>query len=482
MVNSIRSKRATDTDQQRAVDSSRHAIVIGGSIAGLLAGRVLADHFDQVTIVERDRFPEKPQPRTGVPQSHQLHVLLYQGQRILEQLLPGLTDELASKGAEAVDWIADYQWLFLGGWGPRFPSEITTNPCTRNLLEAIIRQRLTDKSHVEFLEACTVTDLLTNTGNTAVKGVRVRERNGTEVELPAQFVVDASGRSSKTPKWLQGLGYEIPKETAINSFLGYASCEYQSLSGQPLDYKVLYLMPKAPDNPRGGVIYRVEGDRWIVALIGVGRDYPPTDEAGFLDFAHSLHSPEIYQAIKDAQPISPIYGYQRTENRLRHYERLSRFPENFVVVGDAVCAFNPVYGQGMTVAALGALTLDQCLKQRNQHRSNGNLTGLAQRFQKQLAKVNTVPWLMATSDDCRWPTTEGGQPDRMTRLMHWYLDQVMLVASESAEVYKVLLEVIHLLKPPTAFLQPGILAQVLRQVNYRRVTKTTESREITAPR
>lgn len=408
MVNSIPFKIATDTDQQRAVGSSRHAIVIGGSIAGLLAGRVLADYFDQVTIVERDRFPEKPEPRTGVPQSHQLHVLLYQGQRILEQLFPGLTDELASKGAEAVDWTADYQWLFLGGWGPRFPSEITTNPCTRNLLEAIIRQRLADKSHVEFLEACTVTDLLTNTGNTAVKGVRVRERNGTEVELPAQFVVDASGRSSKAPKWLQGLGYEIPKETAINSFLGYASREYQSLSGQPLDYKVLYLMPKAPDKPRGGVIYRVEGDRWIVALIGVGRDYPPTDEAGFLDFAHSLHSPEIYQAIKDAQPISPIYGYQRTENRLRHYERLSRLPENFVVVGDAVCAFNPVYGQGMTVAALGALILDECLKQRNQHRSNGNLTGLAQRFQKQLAKVNTVPWLMATGDDCRWPTTEGG--------------------------------------------------------------------------
>ena len=154
MVNSIRSKRAIDTDQQRAVDSSRHAIVIGGSIAGLLTGRVLTDHFDQVTIVERDRFPEEPQPRTGVPQSHQLHVLLSRGQRILEQLLPGLTDELASKGAEAVDWIADYQWLFLGGWGPRFPSEITTNSCTRNLLEAIIRQRLTDKSHIKFLECC----------------------------------------------------------------------------------------------------------------------------------------------------------------------------------------------------------------------------------------------------------------------------------------------------------------------------------------
>jgi len=460
-------KIAKDTERQGAVGNGRQAIVMGGSIAGLLAARVLTDHFDQVTIVERDRFPEKPEPRQGVPQSHQLHVLLTQGQRILEQLFPGLTDELADNGAESVDWTADYQWLFLGGWGPKFPSGIITRTCTRNLIEALIRQRLATYNSIKFLEAGTVTGLLTNKGNTAVTGVRVRESNGTEVELPAQFVIDASGRYSKTPQWLQSLGYEAPQETMVNSFLGYASRWYQSLSGEPLDYKVLYLMPKAPNKPRGGVIYRVEGDRWIVTLAGVGRDYPPTDEAGFLEFAHTLQSPEVYEAIKDAQPISPIYGYRRTENRLLHYERLSRFPENFVVVGDAACAFNPVYGQGMTVAALGALTLDQCLKQHFQGGSNQELTGLGRHFQKQLAKVNTVPWLMATSDDFRWSTTEGSKPSPITRLLHWYLDQVMLVAGESTEVYKVLIEVIHFLKPPTAFLQPSILAQVLGQVMNR---------------
>lgn len=451
-------------NQQGSDNNSRQAIVIGGSIAGLLAARVLVDYFDQVTIVERDRFPEKPEPRQGVPQSHQLHVLLTQGQRILEQLFPGLTEELADNGAEAVDWTADYQWLFLGGWGPRFPSGIITRSCTRNLLEALIRQRLAAYKSVEFLEAGTITGLLSNTGNTAVTGVQVRQHNGTETELSAQLIVDASGRNSKTPQWLQTLGYEAPQENTVNSFLGYASRCYQSLSEEALDYKVLYLMPKAPDQSRGGVIYQVEGKHWIVTLIGVGQDYPPTDEADFLEFARSLPSLEVYEAIKDAQPISPIYGYRRTENCWRHYEQLSRFPENFVVVGDAVCAFNPVYGQGMTVAALGAMTLDQCLKQQMQRNPDGNLKGLGKRFQKELSKVNTVPWLMATGDDFRWSTTEGGKPSVITRSLHWYLDQVMLVAGESTEVYKVLVEVIHFLKPPTAFLQSNILVKVLGHV------------------
>ncbi len=445
----------------------RQAIVIGGSIAGLLAARVLADHFDQVTIIERDRFPEKPVPRPGVPQSYQLHVLLSQGQRIIEQLFPGLNEELTVHGASTIDWTADYRFLLPRGWAPRFSSAIASRSCTRNLLEAVIRQQLDLESRVEFKLGTLVTGLLSNTLHDLVTGVRIKDGNGTEAELSAQLVIDASGRSSKAPLWLQSLGYDTPTQTVINSFLGYSSRTYQSLSGEPLDYKVLYILPSAPDHPRGGVLYQVEGNCWIVGLVGVGRDYPPTDEAGFLDFARSLRSPEIYEAIKDAQPISPIYGYQRTENQLRHYEQLSRLPENFLVVGDAVCAFNPVYGQGMTAAALGALTLDRCLKQLKEHPSNRDLTGLAIHFQKQLSKVNTAPWLIATGDDFRWSTTVGGQPNLMIRLMHWYLDQVMLTACSRASVYEAFLKVLHLLQPPTALFQPGVLVPVLLQVMNR---------------
>ncbi|HLP90618.1 MAG TPA: FAD-dependent monooxygenase [Nostocaceae cyanobacterium] len=455
-----------NTVPEKAV-SNGEAIVIGGSIAGMLAARVLTDHFNKVTIVERDHLPEQPAPRSGVPQSYQIHVLLTQGQRIIEQLFPGLSEELTVHGASRINWTTDAKLLLPGGWAPHFTSQISSSNCSRILLESVIRQRLKSNSRLEFQEASIVTGLLTNTSNTAVTGVRVKNSNGTETELSAQLVIDASGRNSKASEWLQSLGYDQPIETVVNSFLGYSTRWYQSLAGKSLDHKALYIMPSAPDCTRGGIIYQIEGDRWGVILMGVSRDYPPTDETGFLEFARSLRSPEVYEAIKDAQPISPIYGYKRTENRLLHYEKLSRWPENFLVIGDAVCAFNPVYGQGMTTAALGAITLDQCLKQFKQHGSNQDLKGLAQNFQQHLAQVNATPWMMATSDDFRWAMTEGGRPNLIMRLMHWYIDQVMLTVNNNTQVHKVFTELLHLLKRPNALFQPGVLIPVFLQVMNR---------------
>jgi 2-polyprenyl-6-methoxyphenol hydroxylase-like FAD-dependent oxidoreductase len=438
-----------------------HALVIGGSIAGLLAARVLADHFDRVTIVERDRFPEKAEPRPGVPQSNQVHVLLTRGQQILEQLFPGFKAELADKNSSSVDWTADSPFLSSSGWAPRFPSGITTQTCTRNLLEMLIRKRLTTYPHLQFRDASQVVNLLGNTDNTAIQGVLIRDRDGNQAELSAQLVIDASGRGSKAPEWLQTLGYGKPKETAIDSFLGYASRWYQCPADFQSDWKVLTIMTKAPNKTRAGSLFPIEDNRWIVTLAGVCRDYPPVDEAGFLDFAHSLRSPIIYKAIENAQPLSPVYSYRRTGNRLRHYERMSKFPENFVIIGDAVCAFNPIYGQGMTVAMLGALTLDRCLKQYKPHRNNKDLRGFSRRFQKHLAKVNNTSWQMAIGEDLRWPTTIGAKPNTILRLMHAYIDRVIMVAVENPKVYQTFLEVMHMLKPMSALFKPSILIQVL---------------------
>ena len=439
-----------------------HAVVIGGSIAGLLAGRILTNHFEHVTIVERDRLPQDPTPRPGVPQSYHIHGLLNQGQRILEQLFPGLTASLIKKGAIKFDWAADSTWLWRSGWSPRFASGITICACSRNLLELTIRKHLENFSQVNFLEAALVTELLTNRNKTAVEGVRVRVGHEREIELSAQLVVDASGRNSQTHKWLEALGYEMPQETRINSFLGYASRLYQRPVQGERDWKLLYVMPSAPDNSRGGIIFPLEGDRWIVTLIGIGKDYPPTEETGFLDFARSLRSSLLYQAITNAQPISPIYGYRNSENCLRHYEKLERMPENLVILGDAVCCFNPIYGQGMTVAALDALTLDICLEQQQPSRGKENFDGLSRRFQQQIAKVNQTPWMMATGDDLRWPTTVGAKPDLITRLMQKYLDQVINAAVENNTVYKALSEVQNMLKPSTALFTPHILLKVLQ--------------------
>ena len=464
-----------NVEQELTIGGGTHALVIGGSIAGLLAARVLVNHFDRVTVVERDRLPGQPIPRQGVPQANHVHVLLTQGQRILEQLFPGLEAELTAAGTPTVDWIADWSVFGVLGWGPRFPSSLTGLTCSRSLLEWSLRRRLAacntrsvkpEAYRLQFLEETQVTELLTDDHKSKVTGVRLcfraeTERTMSESTLAADLVVDASGRSSSLPKWLVALGYQPPQKTVINSFLGYASRWYQRPEVQA-DWQGLLVASKPPEHRRGGVLYPVEGDRWVLTLSGIGRDYPPTDEAGFLDFARSLRSPIIYEAIKDAQPLSPIYSYRGTENRLCHYEKLSRLPEGLVVVGDAVCAFNPVYGQGMTVAAKAALTLDECLHQQFR-RDKSTLTGLTQRFQQRLAQVNATPWLMATGEDLRWPTTEGGQPDRMSRLMHQYMDRVQLLSINNIGVYQTFWEVVHMLKPPTALFQPSILAQVLRQ-------------------
>lgn len=455
-------------EQNLALSSGRHALVIGGSIAGLLAARVLVNHFDRVTIVERDRFPEQPSPRQGVPQVSHVHVLLTQGERILEQLFPGIGAELTAAGAPAGDWIADWSVLGVWGWGPRFDSGLIGHMCSRNLLEWVLRRSLASYDHLQFLEESQVTELTTDVNKSKVTGVRLRSSaiampapQPQSMELATQLVVDATGRNSSVPEWLVALGYQPPQKTVINSFLGYASRWYQRPEGFNADWQGLSVASKPPDHRRGGVLYPVEGNRWVVTLGGIGRDYPPNDEAGFLDFTRSLRSPIIYEALKDAQPISPIYTYRGTENRLCHYEKLSRLPEGLVVLGDAVCAFNPVYGQGMTVAALGALTLDECLHQQFQRGSS--LKGLTRRFQKRLAQVNATPWLMATGEDLRWSTTVGGQLDGMSRLMHQYIDRVLLLSLDHPQIYQTFAEVVHMVKPPKALFQPGILAQVLMQ-------------------
>lgn len=455
-----------------APNSHKHALVIGGSIAGLLVARVLNDHFDLVTIVESDFLPARPEWRAGVPQSHHVHVLLARGLKILEQLFPGLQNELAAVGAPRIDWTADFPLLQLGGWAPRFSSDLKMRASSRNLLEWSIRNRLVVDNKVRFLQGTQVIGLLSDTSNSCVTGVRVRARHDhAHAELSANLVVDASGRNSHTPQWLTALGYASPEQTVINSFLGYASRWYQRPTHLQCDWQAVYLLPKPPHEKRGGGIYSVEENRWIATLVGVGRDYPPTDEAGFLDFARTMRNPVVYEVLKDAKPLSPIYGYRRTENRLRHYEKLSRFPENFIVIGDAVCAFNPIYGQGMSVAALGALTLNQCLKQQQR----GDLLGLSKRFQKQLAKVNTTPWLIATGEDLRWQTTEGGRPHLVTGLLHRYFDEVTLLAVESPYTYKVWSEVMHLEKLPSAFFQPGVLARLLyKAIHPRRESKGNE--------
>jgi pimeloyl-ACP methyl ester carboxylesterase/2-polyprenyl-6-methoxyphenol hydroxylase-like FAD-dependent oxidoreductase len=429
------------------------AVVIGGSMAGLLAARVLADQFGEVVIVDRDTFPLGPEPRKGVPQSRHLHVLLARGHRILEHLFPGLLDELIAAGAVPLRWPQDMLWLGIRGWAGRSARGLTFISCRRELLEQRVRQRVLDRPGVRTRQGHDAIGLLATTTQSTVRGVRLRARTDqTDLDIEADLVVDASGRGSHAPEWLEAIGFASPRETVINSFLGYASRLYERSEDGDRDWKGLFLQPNAPEGTRAAALLPVDGNRWHATVAGIARDYPPTDEQGFLDFARSLRTPVFYETIRAARPLTPITAYRSTQNQLRHYDRLARWPERFVVIGDAVCCFNPIYGQGMTVAGESAMELQRWLRDG----------GAAHEFQRRLARTIATPWLLSTGEDFRYPTTEGGRPTPMTRLMHRYLSRVVAKARTDDVVAHHLIHVLQMVAPPTTLFHPEVVARALR--------------------
>jgi 2-polyprenyl-6-methoxyphenol hydroxylase-like FAD-dependent oxidoreductase len=428
----------------------------------MLAARALSDHFDGVTLLERDRSPEAPAARKGLPQGRHVHGLLERGRGALERFLPGLTGELVRAGAEPLDFTRDVAWMSPYGWYARFPGDLRLLASTRDLIDSGVRRRVAALPNVRIRQGADVAGLIRGPGGALVAGVRLRscaaddEEDYEGAELAADLVVVADGRNSRLPAWLAALGHEPPAETVVNSFQGYASRFYRPPAGLEPDWKALYVQQAPPGDPRGGLLSPVEGGRWLVSLVGGDGDYPPTDEAGFLAFARSLRSPALYQAIAGAEPLTPIAGQRATENRLRHYDRLGGLPDGVVAVGDAVCAFNPVYGQGMTAAALGAEALDRWLREGPSHRGPGR----GRVFQRRLARATAAAWRLSAGADYRFRTTEGPPQGRVARLTGWYIDGVMRAATRRPWARRRLAEVLHLLRPPAALFGPGVLARL----------------------
>ncbi len=436
----------------------KHALLIGGSLAGLLAARVLANHFEQVTIIERDTFPNGPTHRNGVPQARHNHILLLRGKAIFERFFPGLEQELLASGATSAD--AGNEFLSVSIFGRIAPVRMGVQMllCSRNLIEWQVRQRLGEYKNIRILSRVEATGFLAQEDNQRVVGVQLRPRGDEPVPntLTADLVVDCSGRGSRASEWLDGLGYPTPETTVVNSHLGY-STRWFKRPEQPQPWKGVLIAVKPPDNPRAGSLLPAEGGRWIVTLAGTAGLYPPTDEAGFMEFASQLSDPILYNAIRQAEPVSQIFGYRRTENQWRHYERLKDWPGGFVVMGDAACCFNPIYGQGMTAAALGASLLDGML----QTQPGAVTTSFVKTFQARLAKRLETPWLMATNEDFRWENTEGDRPGPVARLMQAYFDRVIKLACQDARASLAFNEVVQLLQPPTSLFSPRILAPAL---------------------
>jgi 2-polyprenyl-6-methoxyphenol hydroxylase-like FAD-dependent oxidoreductase len=431
-----------------------HAVVIGASIAGLLHAQVLSRHFARVTLIERDALPDGPEHRPGVPQSRHVHVMLKRGHDLLERFFPGLADEELAAGAPRIDWAREQYWYFAGGYRPRFqyhPIPALSRVC----LEWLVRKRVLAARNIELRQQTEVSGWLHTPERDRVTGVRLSSREGGGVaDLRADLVVDASGRSSRAPAWLEALGFGRVEQTRVDSFLGYASRWYRIPARFDGDFKVLTVQAQAPQGTRMGTLWQLEGGRWFVTLAGVARDYPPHDDAGFLEFARTLPAPTIYDAISRAEPLGPAASYRRTENVWNHYQRLRSWPDGLLVVGDAFCAFNPIYGQGMTVAAVSADALDALAPSAAQQ-------GFARRAQRRIGSLLGLPWTMATTEDYRYPTTEGPKPSPALRLLHRYFDRVMLQGTVDPVVHRAFMDVQHLQRPPASLFSPAMLARVL---------------------
>jgi 2-polyprenyl-6-methoxyphenol hydroxylase-like FAD-dependent oxidoreductase len=432
------------------------AIVIGGSMAGLLAARVLAEYFTNVTLIERDEPSARPEPRRGVPQGHHAHGLLLRGQDTLCRLFPKVREELIAAGATPVNMGRDVKWFHFNAWRCRYHSTLDFISASRPLIEWTIADRVRRLPNVKMLHGWSVESVVYD--GERITGVRTHRRDDRAVtqRLDAHLIIDASGRGSQIPQQLRVLGYERPTESAVRIDVGYASCLFRRPT-TPRDWKTLYVVSQPPAK-RGALILPLEDDRWICTLVGMHGDHPPADFAGYLAFAKSLPVPDMHEALRDAEPLGEVVRYGFPAGLRRHYEKLNRFPPGLLVLGDALCSFNPIYGQGMSAASMYADALAQCLQERVE--LGWSLTDLWRRFFLEAARAADRPWQLATGEDFRFPETTGAR-GRALKLLHWYTSKVHTAASLSPLVTECFYEVMHLLKPATALFAPRVLWKVL---------------------
>lgn len=425
------------------------AVVIGGSMAGLLAARVLSEHFSRVTIVERDALTPAAEARKGVPQARHAHALLPGGRQALETLFPGLTDALVERGAPR----GSGRFFSGGGYHRRVQIGSGGLFASRPLLEAEVRARVIALPNVCVADGCAAEDLVASADRARVTGVRLSRSDapGDEEVLAADIVVDASGRGSQSPAWLESLGYQKPEVELVEVKMGYSSRSYRRDTAH-LGGDLMVNVAPMPTNRRACGMLAQEGDRWIVTLAGYFGDFPPTDDAGYLEFARNLPVPDVHELIRVATPLADPIPFRFPANQWRHYERLAHFPEGFLIIGDAIASFTPIYGQGMSVAALEAVALRDCLRR--------GVDGLAKRFFARASKVIAVAWGITVGNDQALTGTPAGRT-RMARFIDWYVGKLQIAARHDDAVATAFLRVGSLLAAPPSLLRPDIALRVL---------------------
>ena len=428
------------------------AVVVGASMGGLLAVRALSGHFERITVVERDVLPDSEEARKGVPQSAHAHGLLASGYGIIDAYFPDIMAELEARGAPRGDVVGDFLWFQYGHWKLRHDSGLRGITVSRPCLESAVRQRVKALRNVTFLEGADAVRPTFDGATRRVTGLVVRPRDrGVEQTLEADLVVDASGRGSQSPKWLEQMGCGRPEEVSVQVNVGYATRTFARKPGEFFGSMGGIVSGTPPASTRYGAVLAAERDRWVVTLVGTVGDYPPTDEEAWIAFAASLPVPAVHQLVTSARPLTGIVTYRFPANQRRLYERMPGFPSGYLVIGDAVCSFNPIYGQGMSVAATEAKALDDCL--------TSGLDHLPRRFYARTRRIVAIPWAIATGEDLRFPQVEGRRPPGFG-LVNRYLERVHAIASKDPTVCRKFFDVLNLLAPPASLMSPLVAWRV----------------------
>ena len=433
----------------------QHAIVLGGSLTGLLTAKVLSKYFTQVTIIEKDPIHRQPEARKGQPQTRHLHGLLPSGLKVMSKYFTGLADEITSYGAKVFDFAASMNWYCYGGFRKSFPIDIKSVFISRPLLEHIIRERVLALFNVRLVDN-TIAKHLTTDDKQKITGVVTEEKlSGRTQSFSADLIVDCTGRGSRTPQWLKELGYAEIKVSEVKVNVGYTTRMYKRDPGDPRGENWIAYSPQAPAETRFGAAFPIEGDRWMVTVGGWHGDHAPTENPGYLEFVKSLPNPHLYDIVTKNEPASEFVQYKFPFSIRRHYEKLRRFPEGFLVLGDAISSFNPIYAQGMSSASLQVEVLDKMLAENVAEKE------LAKVFFKRSKKIIDTIWGLATGEDFRYPLTVGSRPIGI-KLINRYVAKIHRATTKDQVVCGAFLKVIGLLKPPASLFHPNILWKVMR--------------------
>jgi 2-polyprenyl-6-methoxyphenol hydroxylase-like FAD-dependent oxidoreductase len=445
---------------------SGRAVVMGASMAGLLAARVLSEVFDEVLVLDRDEAPAGVRARRCAPQGRHVHAFMSRGVQVLEDLCPGLVEQMVDAGGVRADAHRDAVW-YANGLPLARGSELglPVIAASRPFVEAHLRAWVAALPGVRFMPQTAVAGPVASADGTRIAGVRATPRDGgDEQTIDAEMIVDACGRGSRTPEWLTAMGFDPPPAEVMHVGLGYATRTYRVPEAVLAGRKALIIMA-TPDNPRGGVAQQIEDGLFQVSLGGYGPHRPPTNPEGFVAHAAALPSGDLHHLIRAGEPVDDVVGYRVPTNIRRRYDRLKRFPNGLLVLGDALCAFNPVYAQGMTVAAIEVRELRAAL-------AAGQGDDLWRRFMRRVVPIIDSAWQMAAAGDLRLPCVPGPRPLPVCVVNGW-LARLQAAAVDDPVLARLFISVASLVERKERLLAPAVVLRVLAHA-WRHAARTRE--------